>query len=111
MDRPSGVAGARTGLVPPAPGLVVTQIAPHAFRFDWTLPSSTAHCRPAWIVLRVFGPDKGFGPSDISVTALSGVNVVTVPDYFTVVNAGASSFTASFTVSFTASFTASSTGS
>ena len=44
--------------IPPAPGLVVTQIAPHTFRFEWSLPSSTAHCRPAWIVLRVFGPSS-----------------------------------------------------
>jgi hypothetical protein len=79
---------------PPAPGLVVTQIAPHTFRFEWSLPSSTAHCRPAWIVLRVFGPSSppGFGPSPLKVTSLSGTYVMNVQASYAVTSASATSF-------------------
>ena len=81
---------------PPAPRLLVTQTAPHTFRFEWSFPSSTAQCRPAWISLRVFGPSPpGFGPNDdLKVTGLRGVYIMTVPDFFTVVSAGGEAYTA-----------------
>jgi hypothetical protein len=86
----------RTIHTPPAPQLIVTQAARHTFRFEWSFPSSTAQCRPAWISLRVFGPSPpGFGPNDdLKVTGLSGVYIMRVPDFFTVVSAGAVAFTA-----------------
>src|SRR5438477_7241386 len=80
--------------IPPAPGLVVTQIAPQTFRFEWSLPSSTAHCRPAWIVLRVFGPSSPprFRTSHLNATGLSGSSVLTVQAIFAFMSASATSF-------------------
>jgi hypothetical protein len=79
---------------PPAPGFMVTQIAPHTFRFEWTLAGSTAHCRPAWIVLRVFGPSSppGFGPSPLKVIGSSGTYVMNVQPSLGVTSASATSF-------------------
>ena len=86
---------------PPAPGLAVTQIAPHTFRFEWSLPSSTSQCRPAWIVLRVFGPSSppGFGPSPLRVTSLSGTYIINVQASYAVTSASATSFSEKWTES------------
>jgi hypothetical protein len=79
---------------PPAPGLVVTQIAPQTFRFEWSFPRSTAGCRPAWISLRVEAASPPpFGPNlDLKVAGLRGVYIMKVPDFFTVVSASATAF-------------------
>src|SRR4051812_42040215 len=79
---------------PPPWRLLVTRVAPHRFRFEWWFRSLPAQCRPAWIVLRVFGPTSppGFGPRPLEVTGLTGVYVMKVPAFFTVTSASATSF-------------------